>query len=162
MTALRELSFLIVDSDPDTRDLLRDMMNGVGLTQVQEAFSTDHALTGLQREVPDAVLVAMRNEPMDALDFTRAVRRGEAGQAAAPVPILFTASSVDRDQVEQARDAGVTEFLVWPFSAKQLLARLETLIKNPRPFVETEDFAGPDRRRHAGGGFSGPDRRGED
>ncbi len=162
MTALRDLNFLIVDSDPDTRDLLRDMMNGVGLTRVQEASSADRALAGLQREVPDAVLVSMPNEPENALDFIRAVRRGEAGQQASPVPILFTAGSVDRERVEQARDAGVTEFLVWPFSAKQLLARLEALIKNPRAFVESEGFAGPDRRRHAGGGFAGPERRGED
>lgn len=59
-----------------------------------------------------------------------------------------------------ARDAGVTEYLIKPCSAKQILSRIRAIIENPRPFVKTDQFFGPDRRRQKKKDFKGEDRRG--
>jgi DNA-binding response OmpR family regulator len=47
----------------------------------------------------------------------------------------------------EARDAGVNEFLAKPISARALYSRMMSLIANPRPFVRTATYFGPDRRR---------------
>jgi DNA-binding response OmpR family regulator len=64
-------------------------------------------------------------------------------------------------RVEEARDVGVTEFLVKPFRARDLYARIEQLIEKPRRFVEAEAFFGPDRRRRKmkAEEYKGPKRR---
>jgi len=49
--------------------------------------------------------------------------------------------------VRVARDAGITEFLVKPFSTKTLYNRLEQIIDNPRSFVFSSAYVGPERRR---------------
>ncbi len=47
------------------------------------------------------------------------------------------------------RDAGVNEFIAKPVSGDSLYRRIVEIIVNPRPFVRTEDFVGPDRRRRS-------------
>jgi hypothetical protein len=53
----------------------------------------------------------------------------------------------EKQHVEAARDAGVTEFLAKPVTVKGVGALLNSLLTNPRPFVRTQTFTGPDRRR---------------
>jgi len=46
-----------------------------------------------------------------------------------------------------------------PMSASALEKRIQRVLKDPRGFVESEDFSGPDRRRNKGATASGPERR---
>jgi DNA-binding response OmpR family regulator len=51
-------------------------------------------------------------------------------------------------RVHNARDAGANEFVVKPFSAKTLYAKIRAIVDNPRPFIDVpRAFFGPDRRR---------------
>jgi DNA-binding response OmpR family regulator len=58
--------------------------------------------------------------------------------------------------VVDARDAGVTEFVAKPLTAKAVLERIQAVIYRPRPFVRTPNYFGPDRRRREDPGFNGP------
>ena len=62
-------------------------------------------------------------------------------------------------RVTAARDSGVSEFLSKPFTVTGLLKRIEALIHSPRPFVKSETYFGPDRRRRDDPNYTGPDRR---
>ena len=68
-------------------------------------------------------------------------------------------SSVKR--VAIARDSGITEFLRKPFTAEALYKRIEAIVEKPRPFVLSDNFTGPDRRRKADKDFKGTDKRGK-
>ncbi len=68
----------------------------------------------------------------------------------------------EASRVAAARDAGVTGFLKKPISARMLFERMSSALLDDRPFVRTPDFFGPDRRRGATPGYSGPFRRAED
>jgi hypothetical protein len=58
-----------------------------------------------------------------------------------------------------ARDAGVTEFLCKPISAKALYERILNVVANPRPFIKSKTYFGPDRRRGVNPNYVGPERR---
>jgi DNA-binding response OmpR family regulator len=76
------------------------------------------------------------------------------------VPIIMLTGHSEKRRVTAARDAGVTEFLAKPLSAKALYERIVNVVVNPRPFVKTRTYFGPDRRRNAGAGtYAGPERR---
>ena len=64
-----------------------------------------------------------------------------------------------RDEITVARDAGVTEFLAKPISAKGLYQRILNVVANPRPFIKTKTYFGPDRRRNTSNAYIGPERR---
>ena len=49
----------------------------------------------------------------------------------------------EKKRVVVARDAGATEFLAKPISAKALYERILNIVANPRPFVKTKNYFGP-------------------
>ena len=75
------------------------------------------------------------------------------------IPVIMMTGHTDRAKVMQARDAGVTEFLVKPISSRLLCQRLQAVIDRPRPFVRAKSFFGPDRRRRSSLDFGGEERR---
>jgi len=67
----------------------------------------------------------------------------------------------ERANVREARDAGITEFLAKPISARNIYARILQVVANPRPFVRCKKYVGPCRRR-VDLPFEGPERRASD
>jgi two-component system chemotaxis response regulator CheY len=65
----------------------------------------------------------------------------------------------ERTRVMKARDAGITEFLAKPISAKGLYQRVFSVVAHPRPFIRTACYFGPERRRTANAKYVGPERR---
>ena len=75
------------------------------------------------------------------------------------VPIIMLTGHSEKKRVIAARDAGVTEFLAKPISAKGLYQRVLNVVANPRPFIRTRSYFGPDRRRNTNPNYIGPERR---
>jgi DNA-binding response OmpR family regulator len=75
------------------------------------------------------------------------------------VPVIMMTGHSERRHVIGARDAGVTEFVAKPLSAKALCARIEEVMARPRAFVRSYAFVGPSRRRRADAPFEGTNRR---
>src|ERR1700728_1146393 len=79
-----------------------------------------------------------------------------------PIPTCRSSCSraiSEKKRVIGARDAGVTEFLAKPISAKALYQRVFNVVANPRPFIKTKTYFGPDRRRNVNLSYVGPERR---
>jgi DNA-binding response OmpR family regulator len=68
----------------------------------------------------------------------------------------------EKSRVVEARDAGVTEFVAKPLTARSVLERLQAVIYRPRPFVRSAGYFGPDRRRRDEIAYNGPWRRAAD
>jgi two-component system, chemotaxis family, chemotaxis protein CheY len=75
------------------------------------------------------------------------------------VPIIMLTGHSEKKRVIDARDAGITEFLAKPISAKALYERIFSVVAHPRPFIKTKAYFGPDRRRSVNANYTGPERR---
>jgi CheY-like chemotaxis protein len=94
----------------------------------------------------------------DGLELTQMIR--QPGANSNPyVPIIMLTGHSEKRRVIAARDAGITEFLAKPISAKLLYERILNVVANPRPFIKTKTYFGPDRRRGMNTGYTGPERR---
>jgi DNA-binding response OmpR family regulator len=71
---------------------------------------------------------------------------------------MLTAHS-EKARVEAARDAGATEFCAKPITAIEMLRKIGAVIDHPRPFIRTDTYFGPDRRRRADPDYAGEERR---
>ena len=98
---------------------------------------------------------------MDGISLAHRIRNDPASPNKF-VPFVLMTGFSEKRRVMQARDAGVTEFLVKPFTARDLYRRLYQIIERPRQFVRSEDFFGPDRRRKGAVGYQGQLRRNTD
>lgn len=145
-TALKTLRILIVDGEPEMRILTRDTLNSLGVEQVFTVADGGRAYALLQERSFDLILTERKVEPLDGIEMTRLIRT--ASDSPDPhIPILMMTAAPSRRDVFEARDAGVNEFLVKPFSADGLAKRIAATVANPRAFIEVESYFGPDRRR---------------
>jgi CheY-like chemotaxis protein len=153
-TGLERLHVLVVEDNRHMRDLMRVILDGLGVGSVRAVGNADAGFAELAARTPDIVFVDWMMEPVDGIEFVRQVRADE-GSASRYVPIIMITGHTEAARVAAARDIGVTEFLAKPISARMVAQRLESVIHHPRPFVRTKMFFGPDRRRpaveHAGG-----------
>jgi two-component system chemotaxis response regulator CheY len=156
---LSKLRVLIVDDSKNMRMLVRTVLNAIGVTTVREAGDGQAGLIELRANPIDIAIVDWVMEPMDGLEFVRQVRSADDSPNLF-LPIIMMTGHTERHRIFKARDAGVTEFLAKPITAKTLLLRLTNIIEHPRPFVRAKGYFGPDRRRRSEE-YAGPERRGQ-
>lgn len=107
---------------------------------------------------PDLVIVDWMQNPDHGIHLTHQIRT-DKGSPNHFVPIIMTAGSGHQNKVVRARDAGVSEYLVKPFSAGALADRITRVIEKPRQFVVSDTYTGPDRRVGLSDKYTGPERR---
>ncbi len=152
---------LIVDDMKPMVSLTKSILNIFGFKQVFTAYSGEEAFEVVCKHDPDLILTDWIMEPVDGLELTKRIRRDR--MAPNPyVPIIMMTGFSSRLRVEAARDIGITEFLVKPFSSRDLYNRVVQIIEKPRQFVDIEKFFGPDRRRKRNKEYQGPRRRGDE
>jgi DNA-binding response OmpR family regulator len=157
-TGLRNLGVLILDDDPRIAQIVRDILTDLGFNKVYIGRDGSAGLRMMREHVIDLIITDWRMEPMDGIDFIRHVRH-DKDSPNRYVPIIMLTGQAEAEDVEVARDAGVNEFVVKPFTVRRLVDRLMLIIDNPRGFVLARDFKGPDRRRRKTPPPGGTDRR---
>jgi CheY-like chemotaxis protein len=159
--AYERLRALIVEDNPHMRTLLKSLLHALGLKQVYEAAEGAAAFEALRERNPDFILTDLSMKPMDGIEFTRQVR-GSKDSPNPYIPIIMVTGHTERPLIMTARDAGVTEILAKPITARSLMLRIAQVIDKPRAFVRCGDYFGPDRRRRTPEDYAGPWRRHDD
>lgn len=147
--AYAQLGVLIVEDTLYMATMLRGILNGLGVRNISGARSGEDALAALMRGRVDLVIMDDLEPPLDGLSVVRAVRMSEEDKLN-EIPVIYVTNNRERTAILAARDAGVTEILSKPFSAQQLIDRIETVMTRPRAIVRSAAFTGPDRRRRDG------------
>lgn len=152
------LRFLVIDDNAHMRRIMRTLLNGFGARDVFEAEDGAAGLDAFHHYTPDILITDWAMPVFDGLELTQMIR--QPGANANPfVPIIMMTGHSEKTRVMAARDAGITEFLAKPVSAKALYQRILSIVANPRPFIKTRTYFGPDRRRIVNVSYTGPERR---
>jgi two-component system chemotaxis response regulator CheY len=151
------LRFLVIDDNAHMRRLLRTLLHGFGAREVQEAENGPAGLEAFTNHTPDIVITDWVMPIFDGLKLIQMIR--QPGGANPYVAIIMVSGHSERKRVVAARDAGVTEFLAKPISAKGLYQRIANVVVNPRPFIKAKTYFGPDRRRNVNPNYVDNERR---
>lgn len=159
-----KINMLVVEDTQPMQRLLVSVLEALGIKNIETATNGDDAYRAFIQRNHDIILSDWAMEPMDGIELTRKIRQSKIS-ANRLVPVILITGYSAWSRVEEARDAGVTEFLVKPFTANDIARRITHVINHPRDFIETQDFFGPDRRRRRDTQeitYKGPLRRGSD
>lgn len=155
------LKILLVDDNHHMRTLLVEILRAIGVTHVFEATDGAEALNLMRLHAIDIIMTDLAMQPLDGIDFVRLLRNSpDSPNQMAPV-IMITGHSTER-RVHEARDVGVNEFLAKPVTARGVIERINEVVENPRNYIRTDDYFGPDRRRRQDPAYKGPWRREDD
>jgi len=158
LASLEKVRFLVVDDNVHMVHLVKTILKGFGAKYVFEAKSVDEAFERLKHDNIDIVMLDYVMGDEDGIEFVRRVRSDTTSPHPFVSIIMLTAHS-ERTRVEIARDAGVNEFCTKPVTASEMFRKVVAVIENPRSFVRTEHYYGPDRRRRDDPAYKGEERR---
>jgi two-component system phosphate regulon response regulator PhoB len=117
-------TILLVEDDPDIRELVAYKLTRGGF-QVVEAADGFAALQAARTRPPDAVILDMGLPRLSGIEVCRELR---AAPATAAVPIIMLTGAVRLQELEQAYAAGASDYLVKPFSPRELQRRVEAAL----------------------------------
>lgn len=153
-----KISVLIVEDNQPMALMAKSILETFGIGAIYISRNGEEGFEAFCKMNNDIVLADWMMKPMDGIALTYAIRN-EARSPNPFVPVILMTGFSEKMRVEQARDSGVSEFLVKPFEARDLYKRVVQVIERPRQFVRCETFFGPDRRRKSDPNFVGPWRR---
>lgn len=158
MSHSRSTLFLVCDDNYYTRRLVSDVLVGAGYFNVEFAVDGNELRERTAALRPAVVITTSRIAGLSGLEFTRMIRNGFRNVKRSTPVIVMTDTPTDKFLLA-ARDSGVDEMLVRPFTGAALLDRVEAVLHRQRPFIESVGYVGPCRRRRADENYEGPFRR---
>lgn len=151
---LDSFNVLIVDDEAMIRRLVNDVLTRLGFSKITMASSGRAALDLLAKNKYDFIITDWRMADMDGIEIVRHARAAHSN-----IPIIMLTGNTEASYVKTAINAGVNGYLLKPFSAEQLVKRISALIEEPRDFVVSKKYTGPDRRRSVKAPPDGVDKR---
>ena len=125
---------LVVEDDPGIRQLLQLNLSMSGY-QVIEAPDAAQAHNCIAKSLPDLILVDWNMPGQSGVSFVRRVR-SELAQRLIPI-IMITARDHEQDKV-LAFEAGVDDYVTKPFKVREMLARVEALLRRSAVGMPTQ------------------------
>lgn len=152
------LSVLVVEDTLAMRKIIYAVLQTLGVGTIYHAPDGEQGFRSYVKNNPDIVLTDWHMPNTGGLDMARMIRR-EAISPNRFVPIIMMTGYSAYQRVSTARDLGITEFLVKPFTADDLAKRIAYVINKPRDFIESKNYFGPCRRRRVLEDYRGQERR---
>ena len=111
---------LVVEDQPDSRQIIRDMVAGTDY-EITEAENGEEALAAIAKQRPDLILMDIQLPIMDGYTATRLIKTDPALRS---IPIIAVTSYALAVEEKKARAAGCDDYMTKPFSPRQLLAKI--------------------------------------
>jgi len=113
----KNMKILVVDDFSTMRRIIKNLLRDLGFTNTQEADDGATALPMLQGGDFEFLITDWNMPGMQGIDLLKAVR---ADPELANLPVLMVTAESKRDQIVEAAQAGVSGYIVKPFTAQTL------------------------------------------
>jgi two-component system alkaline phosphatase synthesis response regulator PhoP len=125
-------TILVIDDEPKIAELCRDYLAAAGF-EVLTAGDGAAGLALARRDRPDLVVLDLMLPGMDGLDVCKALRRESN------VPIIMLTARVEESDKLVGLELGADDYLTKPFSPRELVARVRTVLRRAAQGPGAED-----------------------
>ena len=135
MSITKHISFLVVDDKQPMRTVITNQLRAFGAEKIAQVANGREALILLKHKPFDVILSDWNMPVMDGLELLKAVRSDET---LCHLPFVMITAEAERGRIAEAIVCGVSDFLVKPYNAKNLLSRVEKAMSwKPRKIPAT-------------------------
>jgi two-component system phosphate regulon response regulator PhoB len=120
---------LVVEDEPDIRSLIAHHLERDGF-RCRTAGNGGDALAAVRAAAPDLIVLDVMLPGMDGLEVCRRLR---ADATSATVPIIMLTAKADEVDRVVGLELGADDYVVKPFSPKELVARVRAVLRRARP-----------------------------
>jgi two-component system chemotaxis response regulator CheY len=126
MPADPDMKILVVDDMTTMRRIVKNILKQLGFANVEEAENGQEALQKLRAERFDFVVSDWNMPVMTGIDMLRAIRADAQLNA---IPVLMVTAEAQQANLVEAIQAGVSNYIVKPFTAETMLDKLQKIFK---------------------------------
>jgi len=142
-------SVLIVEDDPDIVELLQYTLEREGYP-VMVAQNGERGLAEAQRRKPGLILLDLMLPGLDGLEVCKALKGNDSTKG---IPIVMLTAKGEESDVVLGLEFGADDYVRKPFSPRELVARIRTVLRRGQPVAESKtriEVGGVtlDRERH--------------
>jgi two-component system chemotaxis response regulator CheY len=119
-----EMEVLVVDDAGAMRHIVRNLLKELGIRHIREAENGQIALDKLKVKKADFVVSDWNMPVMNGIDLLRAIR---ADQALKSTPVLMVTAEANQENIVEAVQAGVNNYIVKPFNAQTLQEKINKI-----------------------------------
>ena len=127
-----QTNVLVVDDEASIRDMIRFALEKSNMV-VQTAANAHEALVRIGEQRPDIILLDWMMPGVSGLEMTRRLRKDSFTQ---DIPIIMLTAKVSEDDKVAGLDAGTDDYVTKPFSPRELLARIQAVMRRSNPADE--------------------------
>ena len=127
-----QLSVLVVDDEPAIRDMISFALERSGL-DVQTAGNAQEALVSINDNRPDIILMDWMMPGVSGIELTRRLRKDSYTE---DIPIIMLTARITEDDKVAGLEAGTDDYIIKPFSPRELLARIRAVMRRASPTDE--------------------------
>ena len=124
--AEKRVRILVVDDHAATRNLVKSILKGYGYDNIAQAESGELAIKRIFEGNIDEVICDWNMPGLSGVDVLREVRADEAYQT---LPFLMLTAEAYRENITQAMQLGVSDYISKPFTAEILGEKLSAVLK---------------------------------
>jgi PAS domain S-box-containing protein len=124
----RQARVLVADDNADMRDYLARLLRAAGYA-VETVTDGQQALKAVRVDPPALVVSDVMMQEMDGLELVGALRQDPR---TAPIPVLLLSARAGQEAAIEGLQAGADDYLVKPFAAAELLARVRASVELAR------------------------------
>ncbi len=122
--------FLIVDDSLTMRRIVINTLKSIGFEQVVEAENGKDAISKLETVGADFIITDWNMPEMSGLELTKWVRSQPQWKA---LPILMVTTRGNKEDVLEALQAQVNNYIVKPFTPQGLKEKIDQVLKSLQP-----------------------------
>lgn len=126
MPADPNMKILVVDDMVTMRRIVKNILKQLGFVNVEEAENGQEALQKLRADTYGFVVSDWNMPIMTGIDMLRAVRADEKLKT---TPVLMVTAEAQQSNLIEAVQAGVSNYIVKPFTAETLQEKIEKIFK---------------------------------
>lgn len=119
-----KMKFLVVDDFSTMRRIVKNILKQLGYENIDEAEDGAQAYSKLQNGQYDFVISDWNMPNMDGLELLKKIRSDEKLKA---MPVLMVTAEAEKDKVITAIQAGVSNYVVKPFTAEVLKEKMDRI-----------------------------------
>ncbi len=124
MAADINMKILVVDDFSTMRRIVRNILKQLGYLNIEDAEDGDVALKKLQEGTFDFVITDWNMPNMTGLDLLKSIR---ADDVLKDTKVLLVTAEAEKENVVQAAQAGVNDYVVKPFTADVLQQKIDRI-----------------------------------
>lgn len=124
---MKDKPILVVDDEMDLLIMIRSIFEHAGFTQIITAPSGEAALELLYQKMPAMVILDVMMPGIDGFELLKEIRR------VSKIPVLILTAKGEAEDKFAGFELGADDYLVKPFLPKELLLRVQAILKRAYP-----------------------------